>query len=257
MAAPDELILRERRGGVLVLTINRPEVRNAFDFATAGAMSAAIDDFEADDGLRAVVVTCAGGTFCAGMDLKAFARGDVPYVERRGVFGVINEPPAKPLIAAVEGNVLAGGFELMLACDLVVAADDASFGIPEVKRGLIAASGGLIELERRLPVAVAMELALTGDPIGAERARDLGLVNELCPAGETLERSVALAERVTRNAPLAVAASKRIRREARDWSSGEAFGKQGEIAGPVLVSEDAQEGARAFAERRDPDWKGR
>src|SRR4051812_30054155 len=257
MAAPEDLILRERRGDVLVLTINRPEVRNAFDFATAGAMCAAIDDFEADDGLRAAVVTGAGGTFCAGMDLKAFARGDVPYVERRGVFGVINGPPAKPLIAAAEGNVLAGGFELMLACDLVVAADDARFGIPEVKRGLLAASGGLIELERRIPTAIAMEMALTGDPIDADRARELGLVNELCPAGETLDRAVDLARRVTRNAPLAVAASKRIIGEAGDWSASEAFGRQGEIAGPVLTSEDAQEGARAFAEGREPDWRGR
>jgi enoyl-CoA hydratase/carnithine racemase len=256
-ADPSELILRERRDEVLILTINRPEVRNAFDFATAGAMSAAIDDFEADGELRAAVLTGAGGTFCAGMDLKAFARGDVPYVERRGVFGVINQPPAKPLLAAVEGNVLAGGFELMLACDLVLAADDARFGIPEVKRGLLAASGGLIELERRIPAAIAMELALTGDPIDAERARDLGLVNGLCPAGETLERTIELARRVTRNAPLAVAASKRILRESGDWSSAEAFGKQGEIAGPVLVSEDAQEGARAFAEGREPDWRGR
>ena len=250
-------ILSERRGRILVLTINRPEVRNAFDFAAAGAMSAAIDDFEADEELRAAVLTGAGGTFSAGMDLKAFARGDVPYVERRGVFGVINEPPQKPLLAAVEGPALAGGFELMLVCDLVVASIESTFGIPEVKRGLLAASGGLIELARRLPLAVANELALTGDPVSAERARELGLVNRVCAPGEALEQAVALADRVAANAPLAVAASKRILRESSDWSTADGFGRQGEIAGPVLTSEDAQEGARAFAERREPAWRGR
>ena len=250
-------IRSERHGSVLVVTIDRPEARNAFDFATADAMSRAMDDFEADDELRAAVVTGAGGTFSAGMDLKAFARGDVPYVERRGVFGVINEPPAKPLLAAVEGPALAGGFELMLVCDLVVAASDATFGIPEVKRGLLAASGGLIELSRRLPLAIANELALTGDAVDAARARELGLVNEVCEPGAALGRAVELAERIASNAPLAVAASKRILREANDWSNAEGFGRQGEIAGPVLTSEDAQEGARAFAERRDPVWRGR
>jgi len=257
MPETDEPIHRERRGAVLVLTIDRPEVRNAFDFAAADAMSRAIDSFEADDELRAAVITGAGGTFSAGMDLKAFARGDVPYVERRGVFGVINEPPVKPLLAAVEGPALAGGFELMLVCDLVVAASDSSFGIPEVKRGLLAASGGLIELARRLPLAVANELALTGDPVSAERALELGLVNRVVAPGSALEEAIALAERVAENAPLAVAASKRILRESSDWSNADGFTRQGEIAGPVLTSEDAQEGARAFAERRRPQWRGR
>lgn len=237
--------------------MNRPEVRNAFDFAAADAMSRAIDNFESDDGLQAAVLTGAGGTFCAGMDLKAFARGDVPYVERRGVFGVINEPPRKPLIAAVEGPALAGGFELMLICDLVVASSESTFGIPEVKRGLVAASGGLIELARRLPLAVANELALTGEAIDAERALWLGLVNRVCSPGRALDEAVALAGQVAANAPLAVSASKRILREASDWSVAEGFGRQGEIAGPVLTSEDAQEGARAFAERREPRWRGR
>lgn len=250
-------ILSEHRGPVLVLTIDRPEVRNAFDFATAGAMSRAIDAFEADDELRAAVLTGAGGAFSAGMDLKAFARGDVPYVERRGVFGVINEPPLKPLLAAVEGPALAGGFELMLSCDLVVASAESTFGIPEVRRGLLAASGGLIELARRLPLAIANELALTGDPISAERALGLGLVNRICPPGEALEEAVALALRIAANAPLAIAASKRILREAGDWTNAEGFARQGEIAGPVLTSEDAMEGARAFAAGREPTWRGR
>lgn len=252
-----ESIRSERRGPVLVITIDRPEAKNSFDFAAADAMSRAIDALEADDELRAGVITGAGGVFSAGMDLKAFARGDVPYVERRGVFGVINEPPAKPLLAAVEGPALAGGFELMLVCDLVVAGSDSSFGIPEVKRGLLAASGGLIELARRLPAAVANELALTGDPIDAERAHQLGIVNRVCEPGEALDEAVALAERIGANAPLAVAASKRILREAHDWTNAEGFSRQGEIAAPVLTSEDAQEGARAFAERREPVWRGR
>lgn len=250
-------IHQEVHGAVLVLTIDRPEVRNAFDFATAGAMSSAIDRFEEDNELRVAVLTGAGGVFSAGMDLKAFARGDVPYVERRGVFGVLNEPPVKPMIAAVEGPALAGGFELMLVCDLVVAASDSTFGIPEVKRGLLAASGGLIELARQLPLAIANELALTGDAIDAERARDLGLVNRVCEPGAALAEALALADRIAANAPLAVAASKRILREASDWSNAEGFGRQGEIAGPVLTSEDAQEGARAFAEHREPVWRGR
>ena len=203
------------------------------------------------------MITGAGGSFCAGMDLKAFAQGDVPYVERRGVFGFINQPPTKPVVAAVEGHVLAGGFELMLACDVVISATTATFGIPEVKRGLIAASGGLVELAKRIPLAIAMELALSGEPIDASRAYELGLVNRLVEADVVLDEAVAMAERVADNAPLAVKASKQILVEARDWSGSDAWGKQGEISGSVFVSEDAQEGARAFSEKRAPKWKGR
>lgn len=250
-------IITERDGDVLVITIDRPEVRNAFDFATAGAMKAAVDDLEADPEIRACVLTGAGGTFSAGMDLKAFARGEVPFVEGRGVFGIINDPPRKPLIAATEGPVLAGGLELALVCDLIVASTDSTFGIPEVKRGLIAGSGGLIELPKRIPRPIAMEMALTGEPVGAERAAALGLVNRLCEPGAARDEAVALAHRIAANAPLAVAASKEIVRRSTDWTSEEAWGAQGEIAGPVFVSEDAQEGARAFAEGRDPEWRGR
>lgn len=249
-------ILTERRGSVFVITINRPERRNAFDFATAGAMSRAVDEFEEDPALRVAVITGAGGTFCAGMDLKAFAKGDVPFVERRGVFGMINEPPTKPVIAAVEGHVLAGGFELMLSCDLVVSTTSATFGIPEVRRGLIAASGGLVELAKRIPLAIAMELALSGEAINASRAYELGLVNRLVEEGGVLDEAVATAERIADNAPLAVKASKQILIEARDWSRAEAWGKQGDISGPVFVSDDAQEGARAFTEKRPPKWRG-
>lgn len=250
-------IRTEIRGETLVITIDGPGSRNAFDFAAAGAMSAAIDEYEGDPQLRAAVVTGAGGTFCSGMDLKAFARGDVPFVERRGVFGIINEPPRKPLIAAVEGDALAGGLELLLVCDLIVAARDARLGIPEVKRGLLAASGGLLGLGARIPFAVAMEMALTGEPLDAARAHQVGLVNRLAEPGAALDGALELAGLVARNAPLAVTASKRILNEAPGWPAEDAWSRQGEIAGPVLVSEDAAEGASAFAERREPRWSGR
>lgn len=248
---------RERRGNVLVLTINRPEVRNALDLATADALARGIDELEDDEELRTGVLTGAEGFFSAGMDLKAFERGDVPYVASRGIFGIVNRPPAKPLIAAVEGAALAGGFELMLACDMVVAAADTELGIPEVRRGLLAASGALLELPRRIPPAIAFELALTGEAIGAARAAELGLVNRVVAPGAALEEAIALAERIAANAPLAVLASKRVLSETLGWDADERWSRQGEIVGPVLTSEDAHEGARAFAEGRDPRWRGR
>jgi enoyl-CoA hydratase len=254
---PSEPILRERRGRVLVMTINRPEVRNAFDFATADALSNALDELEEDDQLRVGVLTGADGHFSAGMDLKAFQRGDVPYVAKRGVFGIVNAPPSKPLIAAVEGGALAGGFELMLACDMVVAAADARFGIPEVQRGLLAAAGALLDLPRRIPPAIAYELALTGEPITASRAADLGLVNRVTEAGSALEEALRMAAGIAANAPLAVTASKRVLAETLSWDPEQRWSIQGEIAGPVLTSEDAKEGTRAFLEGRDPEWSGR
>jgi enoyl-CoA hydratase len=254
--ATEAKLLTERRGGVLVLTINRPGIKNALDFETAAGIAAAIDELEESDDLAAAVITGAGGFFSSGMDLAAFERGDVPYVASRGVFGVANNPPAKPLIAAVEGGALAGGFELMLACDMVVAARGARFGIPEVKRGLIAAAGALLELPKRIPPAIAAELALTGDPIDADRAAQLGLVNRLTEPGSALDGAVELAGTIAANAPLAVVASKRVLRETLEWPADEAWGKQGEIAGPVLTSADAKEGARAFVEKRAPEWQG-
>jgi len=253
----DELVKLDVRGAVLVVTIDRPEVRNALDLATADALSRAIDRLEEDDALRVGVLTGADGVFSSGMDLRAFQRGDVPYVASRGIFGIVNAPPRKPFIAAVEGYALAGGFELMLACDLVVAASDAEFGIPEVRRGVLAASGALMHLPARIPLAVALEMALTGAPVGAERAAALGLVNRIVEPGDALEAAIAMAEQIARNAPLAVEASKRILYETSGWSAEEAWAKQGEIAGPVLTSEDAQEGPRAFTEGRDPEWRGR
>lgn len=251
-----EKLLTERRGGVLVLTINRPEIKNALDFETADGIATAIDELEESDELAAAVITGAGGFFSSGMDLAAFDRGDVPYVASRGVFGVANKPPQKPLIAAVEGGALAGGFELMLACDMVVAARGARFGIPEVKRGLMAAAGALLELPKRIPPAIATELALTGDPIDADRAAHLGLVNRVTEPGAALDGAIELAATIAANAPLAVIASKRVLRETLEWTAAEAWGKQGEIAGPVLTSADAKEGARAFVEKRAPNWTG-
>ena len=254
--ATDNKLLIERRGGVLVLTINRPEIKNALDFETADGIATAMDELEESDDLAAAVITGAGGFFSSGMDLAAFERGDVPYVASRGVFGVANKPPVKPLIAAVEGGALAGGFELMLACDMVVAARGARFGIPEVKRGLIAAAGALLELPKRIPPAIATELALTGEPIDADRAAHLGLVNRVTEPGTALDGAIELAETIAANAPLAVVASKRVLRETLEWPAAEAWGKQGEIAGPVLTSADAKEGARAFVEKRAPKWTG-
>jgi enoyl-CoA hydratase len=250
-------VLTERRGGVLVITLNRPEVRNAIDTETAWAVSHALDQLDGDRALVAGVLTGTGSTFCAGMDLKAFLAGEKPSVGDRGFAGIVERPPAKPLIAAVEGTALAGGFEIVLACDLIVAADTARFGLPEVKRGLVAAGGGLMRLSRRIPFHLAMEWALTGEFVSAETATRCGLVNRLVPTGATVDAAVALAEGIAANGPLAVAATKQILVEARDWSRAEEFERQRAISAPVRESEDAREGALAFKEKRAPRWTGR
>jgi enoyl-CoA hydratase len=191
------------------------------------------------------------------MDLTAFVAGESPYHGDRGFAGIVQRPPEKPLIAAVEGFAVAGGCEIALACDLIVAARGARFGVPEVKRSLVAAGGALLRLPRRLPAGVAMELALTGDPIDAERAHALGLVNALAEPGRALDAALELAGRIAANGPLALRATKRILSEAPGWPEEEFWQRQGEISGPVFTSEDAREGAVAFAEKRDPVWKGR
>jgi len=249
-------VLVQHEDGIVVITINRPQQRNAVNRAVSYGVCAAVDELDARPDLRVGVLTGAGGTFCSGMDLKAFLRGEVTRVEGRGILGIAMSPPKKPLIAAVEGYALAGGFESVLACDLVVAARNAQFGLPEVKRGLAAAAGGLLRLPRLLPQRIAMEAALTGDMIGAERLYQFGLVNELTEPGAALEAARALARRILANAPLSVAASKRVIVEQQDWALGEMWTKQAEITGPVLASKDAKEGAAAFAEKRAPLWRG-
>ncbi|WP_068157760.1 crotonase/enoyl-CoA hydratase family protein [Rhodococcus phenolicus] len=251
-----DVVLLERRGRVLIITINRPDARNAVNAAVSHALADAIDVLDGDDDLSVGVLTGAGGNFCAGMDLKAFVAGENVVVPGRGM-GFTEQPPRKPLISAVEGFALAGGTELVLATDLVVAAKGAKFGIPEVKRGLVAAGGGLLRLPTRIPYQKALELALTGDSFTAEEAYGFGFVNTLTEPGGALDGALALAERITANGPLAVAVTKQIVASAADWSSDEAFAKQMEFAGPVFVSEDAREGATAFAEKRAPVWKGR
>ena len=250
-------VLVERQGAVQVIIINRPEARNALNGAVAAGIRDAADELDADGDLRAGVLSGAGGTFSSGMDLKAFLRGESPSFPGRGLCGITQTPPRKPLIGAAEGWALAGGFELLLACDLVVAGASARFGVPEVKRSLVAAGGGLLRLPRMLPRNIAMEMALTGDFISAERAAELGLVNRLADAGGALDAALELAGAIAANGPLALAATKRILTESVDWPDAEFFARQEAIAGPVRDSQDAREGATAFAEKRAPQWKGR
>jgi enoyl-CoA hydratase len=251
----EDVVLVEQRDRVLIITINRPKAKNAVNAAVSQGLADAMDRLDGEDGLSVGILTGAGGSFCAGMDLKAFARGENVVVEGRGM-GFTQRPPTKPLIAAVEGYALAGGTELALATDLIVAAKDSAFGIPEVKRGLVAGGGGLLRLPQRIPYAIAMELALTGENLPAERAHELGLVSLLAEPGSALEAAIGLAERISGNGPLAVAATKRIIVESRGWSPEEMWDKQTQILAPVFMSKDAREGAVAFAEKRPPKWTG-
>ncbi len=250
-------VLTERRDGVLLITLNRPDARNAVNAALAEGVAAALDELDADDDLSVGVLTGAGKGFSSGMDLKAFVAGESPYAADRGFAGITQRAAEKPLIAAIEGFAVAGGFEVALSCDLIVAARGARLGIPEAKRSLVAAGGALIRLPRRIPYHLAMELALTGDPIDAERGYELGIVNRLADPGGAVDAALELAGEVARNGPLALRASKEIVQSSGDWTEAEAWEKQGEIAGPVMTSEDAREGAIAFAEKRDPQWRGR
>ncbi len=252
-----DAVLTSAEDGVLVITLNRPEAKNAANKALAEGVAAAVDELESNSDLRVGILTGAGGTFCSGMDLKAFVSGETPNVEGRGFAGLTEYMVDKPMIAAVEGYALAGGFELAISCDLIVAADDSKFGIPEVKRGLAAAAGGLVKLPKQIPSRIAMELALTGDFISAERAAELGLINQVVPSGTALDAAKALAAKIAANGPLAVAASKQVVASAQDWTSDVMFKNQNDIVMPVFTSEDAIEGATAFAEKRAPNWKGK
>ena len=251
-----EEVLTSEEDGILVVTINRPEAKNAMTKAAAEGIAAAMDRLDSDDNLRVGILTGAGGTFCSGMDLKGFLRGESPSIEGRGFGGIVQKPPEKPLIAAVEGYALAGGLELMIACDLVVASAGAKFGIPEVKRGLVAAAGGVMMLPDQIPERIAMELALTGDFIDAARAYELGLINRITE-GESLVAAKELAASIVANGPLAVRVSKQVIKQSRGWPMDERYTRQTQLIAPVFVSEDAREGAAAFAEKRAPNWKGK
>ncbi|MBJ7328753.1 MAG: crotonase/enoyl-CoA hydratase family protein [Solirubrobacteraceae bacterium] len=251
-------VLTERRDGVLLITLNRPDQRNAVNRELAEGVAAAMDELDGDPTLAVGVLTGAGSGFCAGMDLKAFASGGAPpWVEGRGFAGIVERSADTPLIAAVEGFAVAGGLEIALACDLLVAAEGAKLGVPEVKRSLIAAGGALLRLPQRLPAGIAAEMALTGDPITAERGYDLGLVNRIAPIGQAVDVALELAAAIAANGPLALTATKKILRDGRDWDEGEFFERQRPYVEPVMTSADAQEGAVAFAEKRSPVWQGR
>ncbi len=258
MSSPQQSeVLVEVRGDVQVITINRPEAKNAINGAVARGISEALAALDSTDELRVGVLTGAGATFCSGMDLKGFLTGDLPFVDDRGFGGITQRPPRKPIIAAVEGHAVAGGFELTLACDLVVAAEGARFGVPEVKRGLVAAAGAAMLLPQRIPSAIALEMLLTGEPITAGRAAELGLVNRVTAEGGALAGALELAAAIAANGPLAVATSKQIAIASAEWSLDERWDKQSALVLPIFGSEDAQEGARAFAEKRPPVWTGR
>jgi enoyl-CoA hydratase/carnithine racemase len=251
------LVRFEVADGVATITLDRPEVRNAVDLATAKAIAAALDEFDARDDVLAGVFAANGPVFSAGMDLKAFAAtGERPVVPDRGAFGIVERPPVKPLIAAVEGRALGGGFEIALACDLIVASRSALFGLPEVKRGLVAAAGGVLRLPSRLPRNIAMELVLTGNPIDATTAHRWGLVNHVVSDGRAVEEARVLAARIAVNAPLAVRTAKFLIDAGAHWPADEAFARQESHVDVCRKSADAAEGARAFGEKRAPTWTG-
>lgn len=250
----EPVLLVEERGRVLVLTLNRPRARNAISLELASALGEALEALDRRNDLSVAVLTGAGGFFCAGMDLKGFARGEIPIIEGKGFAGLVEKPPRKPLIAAVEGYALGGGFEIALACDLIVADQTANFGLPETKRGLTAGAGGLLRLAQRIPYHRAMELVLTGRVMPAEEALGYGLLSTVADEGRALDAALELADRIAENAPLALQASKRVIQESPDWPLDEKFEHQWPIVDPIRKSNDAKEGATAFAEKRAPVW---
>ena len=253
-AEPTVRVVQE--GKLLVITLCRPAMRNAIDRATSQALADAMDRLDSDDTVTVGILTGEGGHFCSGMDLKAFVKGERIELPGRGLGGIIETPPKKPVIAAVEGFALAGGFEIALACDLIVAADNAQFGLPEVKRGLMAGSGGLLRLPQRIPRQIAMQYALTGDMMSAEEARQWGLVNLLTLPGEALGEAKTLAYKIAANAPLGVSVSKQVVSDSLHWPADERWQRQNDLLEIIIHSNDAKEGATAFSEKRPPLWTG-
>lgn len=251
----DASVLIEQNDRVLIITLNRPQARNAINRAMAIGIAAAVDRLDSDPELAVGILAGNGQAFSSGMDLKAFLLGESPMIEGRGLAGITETPPKKPLIAAVDGFALAGGCELALACDMIVASQNASFGVPEVKRGLVAGGGGVVNLPRRISRGIAMEIILTGAPVSAARAYEIGLVNRITD-GSALDEALSLAGAIAENAPLAVQISKQVVLQSQDWDLSELYSRQNELIAPVFVSKDAQEGAAAFAQKRQPVWRG-
>lgn len=252
-------LLTETRGHTLVITLNRPEARNAFNAPMAAEMEAIVDRYEDDGALRVAILRAEGSTFCSGQDLKEAAQGGRAVAPKRGGFGIMRKPPVKPLIAAVDGQALAGGMELTLCCDLVVASTRSVFGLAEVRRSLVAVGGGCFRLPKRLPWPIAMELILTAETKSAQEMKHFGFVNSVVEPAAVLDEALRFASLIARNGPLAVKASKGIAlaSTAENWSDEEAWERQMAIAAPVLTSEDLKEGLAAFAQKRDPVWQGR
>lgn len=253
-----DLIKTEVSDGIMVITINRPQARNAINYEAAQELGQALDELDQNPNIVIGILTGAENTFCSGMDLKAFAKnGQRPYVEGKGFAGICERPPKKPVIAAVEGYALAGGCEIALACDLIVAANNANFGLPEVKRGIVPGSGGMMRFPSRVPYHIAMEAVLTGDMFSASRAEQYGLVNRLVEPGQALNVALDLARNIASNGPLAVQTAKQIITQSRDWSQDHMFDLQRPRIAHIFTSLDAKEGATAFAEKRAPVWQGK
>ncbi|MDA8043960.1 MAG: crotonase/enoyl-CoA hydratase family protein [Actinomycetota bacterium] len=251
----EELVTVEQRGRVAVVTLNRPQVHNAVNRDVTSAMCSALDRLEADEAIWALVVTGAGGSFCAGADLKAGPGGRAVVHELGGFAGLTSRELTKPIVAAVNGAALGGGLEICLACDLVVAEEQATFGLPEVRRGIVAAAGGLERLPRRISPVLAMELVLTGESISAARALEIGLINQIVPRGSALDVSVALAKKICDGAPLAVRYSKAVVKASIAVGEREVVRDLRSQRQALFSSEDAMEGARAFREKRSPEWR--